>query len=314
MLVNLLSVVTVAVALSSAPYIAAAPVQGCKPVAIENIAVFGDSYSDTGNVYKLSNNTWPLPSYYHGRFSNGPIWVDHVTSAKHYKLHNYAYGAATSDNNLVQGYSGADSKLPVPGFIQQIETLYAPKSTPKDADRTLFIVNFQGNDFFFDPTINPVKVVERIHAGISQLVSLGARNILLVENIDIGKLPYFNTNATVAAAYSAIAKQELAAFKALEHTLNQQYGKAKGPHPFHACEDSANSKVNVGYFKLGELFAELSQPKQLERLGITDIVHGCVSNDYKTVCKDAENYFYWDAFHPTRKIHQEIASAILHWL
>lgn len=53
--------------------------QNCLPVRIKSLVVFGDSFSDTGNVLELSKHTWPLPAFYPGgRFSGGPVWVDYV--------------------------------------------------------------------------------------------------------------------------------------------------------------------------------------------------------------------------------------------
>src|SRR5271168_4491898 len=40
--------------------------------------VFGDSYCDVGNIFALTKGAEPPAPYYNGRFSNGPIWVDHV--------------------------------------------------------------------------------------------------------------------------------------------------------------------------------------------------------------------------------------------
>src|SRR6266404_1973870 len=43
------------------------------------VYVFGDSYCDVGNIYAATNGAIPLsPPYFHGRFSNGPIWIEHV--------------------------------------------------------------------------------------------------------------------------------------------------------------------------------------------------------------------------------------------
>ncbi|KAF8947745.1 hypothetical protein BGZ46_005483, partial [Entomortierella lignicola] len=236
-----------------------------------------------------------------------------LSKAKNLKLQSYAYGGATSDSNLVQGYSGPDSTIAVPGFIQQIENYYAPKRNPKETAKSLFVVNFQGNDFFFNPAIDPKLVVDRLHRGISRLVELGAEDILLVENINFGIIPYFNTNATIAAAYASIATQERADYKTLVSQLNKAYGSNDINRPFHGCKHT-KGKVNIGHVNLWDLFIELYKPDSLKRLGITDVINGCVSNDYKTICKDANKHFYWDAFHPTTKIHKEIASAILHLL
>ncbi len=44
----------------------------------DNLIVFGDSYCDVGNIFALTGGAEPAAPYYNGRFSNGPIWLDHV--------------------------------------------------------------------------------------------------------------------------------------------------------------------------------------------------------------------------------------------
>lgn len=77
MLVNLLSIAVVAVAASCIPSSSAA-IHSCKQATIKHLAVFGDSVSDNGNVYKLTDKQWPPAKYYKGRFSNGPVWAERV--------------------------------------------------------------------------------------------------------------------------------------------------------------------------------------------------------------------------------------------
>ncbi|KAK3847853.1 MAG: GDSL lipase/esterase [Linnemannia gamsii] len=308
MLFNIASIVAVALVATS---IVDAEPSKCH---FENILVFGDSYSDVGNVYKLSNHAWPIKDYDHGRFSNGPVWSEHVASHKNLKLKNYAYGGATTDSTFVQGYSGAASDLPVPGFIQQIDQYYAKNPLPKrDLASSIFVVDFQGNDYFFGPaaTTTPTAVVQNILKGIEKLVKLGARNILVVENFDFGTIPYFGANPAAAESFTKLAVEQQAVYKDLEYRLAKKYGRASdAKHPFRNSCHGASNKVTFGYYKLNDLFNHIRQPKVLKRLGITDVAHGCVSNDYKTVCKDAGKYLFWDAFHPTAKVHKVLGDAI----
>ena len=44
----------------------------------DNLYVFGDSYCDVGNIFTATGGAEPAAPYYNGRFSNGPIWLDHV--------------------------------------------------------------------------------------------------------------------------------------------------------------------------------------------------------------------------------------------
>ncbi|CAF4845288.1 unnamed protein product, partial [Rotaria sp. Silwood1] len=82
----------------------------------DTIVGFGDSTTDTGNVYNLTGFKWPVvPPYYNGRFSNGKLWIEKLGISN---LINNAYGGATTDNNLVQGFTALN--LAVPGVRQQI--------------------------------------------------------------------------------------------------------------------------------------------------------------------------------------------------
>src|SRR5438067_11674198 len=45
------------------------------------IVAFGDSLTDTGNYFTRANNTAPDPgTYYQGRWSNGPVWVERLAA------------------------------------------------------------------------------------------------------------------------------------------------------------------------------------------------------------------------------------------
>ena len=54
------------------------PASAASHPAFDAIYVFGDSYCDVGNIFKATGGTVPAPPYFDGRFSNGPIWIDHL--------------------------------------------------------------------------------------------------------------------------------------------------------------------------------------------------------------------------------------------
>ncbi|CAG8780154.1 11205_t:CDS:2, partial [Dentiscutata erythropus] len=43
-----------------------------------NYIAFGNSFSDTGNSYKLTNKVWPNDVNYKGHFSNGKVWTEYL--------------------------------------------------------------------------------------------------------------------------------------------------------------------------------------------------------------------------------------------
>ncbi|KAG0336069.1 hypothetical protein BG004_008212 [Podila humilis] len=272
---------------------------------IENMVVFGDSYSDIHNVFIASKGTWPSPKnlYYNGRFSNGPNWADYVTRAKRYRLQDYAYGGATADAESVQGYSGADADIPVPGFIQQVENYDLIKYKDK-ISKTLFALSFQGNDFIFDTNIDPLAVLANVERGIRTLVEGGAKHILVIQNCDIGAVPYFAGDPAVAASYSARAAKEHEGYKSLIAKLTTEFGESKE----FSCKEE---QVTFHFLDLFAFFKKLSQPHEMRRMGITELTRGCVSNDYKTRCPNPNQFFYYDGFHPSTKVHYEIAKEVL---
>lgn len=73
-----------------------------------NVVVFGDSLSDTGNVYSLTQafGVTPFPDYpgAAGRFSNGPVWTDYLAAG-------LGAPAAAVPANLL--YAGVPGVIPI---------------------------------------------------------------------------------------------------------------------------------------------------------------------------------------------------------
>ncbi|KAF9377107.1 hypothetical protein CPB97_010420 [Podila verticillata] len=280
----------------------------CPTVHFERLVVHGDSFSDNGNVYELSNHSWPGDVfYYKGRFSNGP-----VASGLGTKLENYAYGSATTDSEIVQGKTGINADLPVPGFIQQIQLFRNNQKTASENDlsTTLFMISFQGNDFWFDPTIDTQVVLGSIERGVRQLVDLGAQHIMVVENLDIGLIPAFGDNSTLAKERSELSAKQHREYQEMKKRLEAEYGAPKGGQPFVNC----GTGVNIAFFDLFEFLKGFRDSDNLGRLGITNVTHGCVSADYQTRCGEASGYFFYDSFHPSAKVHRAIGEAVLEFM
>ncbi|KAG9072048.1 hypothetical protein KI688_006270 [Linnemannia hyalina] len=297
--------------------------QHCLPVRIKSLVVFGDSFSDTGNVLEMSKHTWPLPAFYPGgRFSGGPIWADYVAKDRRLNLTNFAYGGATTDSDIVQGYTGSKGDLPVPGFIQQINENYLPNRSLEDIagmESTLFAVSFQGNDFLFDTSITTETVLANIERGIHQLIGHGARHIVVFENFDIGTIPYFQSNQTSAHEMTAMAEKWHRGYQDMMRRLRREYGhprRTRGAdgesHVFFNCKGNRPEiKPNIAFFDLFILLRRLNSPRHLRELGITDVVHGCIDPGAQTGCADPKSHFYYDLYHSSTKVHREIANGFL---
>ncbi|UJR16002.1 hypothetical protein I4U23_002919 [Adineta vaga] len=145
------------------------------------VVTFGDANTDTGNVYRLTNNRWPLvPPYYQGRFSNNLIWIDRLNIPT---LKNFAYGDATIDNdNLFIGYTEMN-RTEVPGIRQQIVSyLAANEINTVDLSHTLYILWASGNEYLINSNVSSHVVVKTFLTAVYDLLVLGI-NQLVIFNI-----------------------------------------------------------------------------------------------------------------------------------
>ena len=107
------------------------------------ITIFGDSLSDTGNVYAATGFSFPPPPYFFGRFSNGPVWVETLAAG----IGQGAQSTASflGGNNYAFGGARLNDTVPVPGVLQQMGGLWAPAHPAADPN-ALYVVVGGGND------------------------------------------------------------------------------------------------------------------------------------------------------------------------
>eukprot|EP00127_Corallochytrium_limacisporum_P001845 Clim_evm11s87 gene=Clim_evmTU11s87 len=252
---------------------------------LKDIVVFGDSLSDTGNVYNLTNHEWPyVPPYWEGRFSNGPTWPEYVADDLSIEADVRAYGSATTDDNLVQGYT-YNGTVAVPGAKQQVEDYLAglspeEKNAMKDRIVTLYVGE---NNFFFDPTTTPHQVA---HSAIEvakyackvlapRMVILVSQNVLQTDPTDEW--------TTLFRRYNFFAQQ------AIDKAMNECMAEDGITRPFLFMDLTGISKKMVNH------------PK---RYGFLNVSDPCVSPDGTTACAVPRIHLRWDAYHPTTKGHE----------
>ncbi|KAA1103383.1 hypothetical protein PGT21_016372 [Puccinia graminis f. sp. tritici] len=87
-----------------------------------SVVVFGASYCDNGHPRESKfSSSLRQPPYYQGRWSNGPVWVEHIAEVMGIPLYNYAYGGATANNELTN--SGVpDTRSQIQYYKNDIES------------------------------------------------------------------------------------------------------------------------------------------------------------------------------------------------
>ena len=184
------------------------------------LVIFGDSLSDTGNMFGLSGGFIPpSPPYGAGRFSNGGIWVDHLSSQLGLGAPNNAMVTATLtgviDNFAAGGaYTGSFphpiapfsssnvndlATLPAffgfPGLQEQV-SLYTALSGSAASTDAWNVIWAGANDLvfadLFGTTADAVApgAVANIRTAIEDLEAIGATDFLVMNLPDIGLTPF----------------------------------------------------------------------------------------------------------------------------
>src|SRR5215831_15529088 len=139
-----------------------------KPTPFSHLWVFGDSLSDTGNLFRLSGGADPLPPCFEGRFCNGPLWVEHLADyldMPQVSEENFAVGGATT--GTFNSNNGLSNKI-YPGLQNEIDSFLALGPTTEPA-RALYIVEAGANDFGV-ALLSGTSPVDLIANGVSNTV------------------------------------------------------------------------------------------------------------------------------------------------
>lgn len=245
--------------------------------AYSNLYVFGDSYCDVGNIYAATSGAEPAAPYYQGRFSNGPIWVDHIAGFLGLPITaslaggtDYAFGGAwvTAAQVTPEGT--------IPSVPQQVE-LYLSQHQGKADPEALYILEGGGNDILNTTTGSPETLGFEIALGLANseqaLRRAGARNFLIPNLFNVGILPAAAGNVTFATAASQAA--------------NRYLGEMLGVESFHP-------EVHLLLINVFSLMDSISI--DTTHFGFTNITTPCLTT---AVCSDPDHTFFWDIQHPT---------------
>ena len=235
----------------------------------DHLVVLGDSLSDIGNA---------------GRFSNGPVWVEHLARRFGVSLRpsrqggtNFAVGGARIDPR-----SGSDN------LVAQADA-HLKRSPP--TGRTLHVVYGGGNDLLAavgHPQASAVvdRAVQSLKRVLSDLAGRGATDILVPNLPDVGMTPAVRAHGTAAVAEAGRLTDRFNA--GLEHVL---------------AELSASTRVRVHRLDVKALSAQVAANPA--GFGFVDVTTPCNG------ARACEGHLFWDDVHPTSRAHRRLAEAAL---
>ncbi|MDF5725850.1 MAG: SGNH/GDSL hydrolase family protein [Rhizonema sp. PD37] len=279
----------------------------------DQLDVFGDSLSDTGNTFNVSGGRVqpstafpPDPPYFQGRFSNDRSFVDYLgnnlgltptlftalpqnTTTIPSQGINFAFGGSNSglDNDFIPNAPGVLAQVGL--FTQRLQA-----NNQKADPNALYSVWAAGNDYLFGGITDPNLTVNNILSSVTLFAQAGAKNILVFNQPDLGKIPYAsNTGASsqltaLSTSYNALLANALSQFSL------------------------SNPSLNIIPVDVYSLFNQvIASP---EKFGFKNATASCVIGDFQaitSVCNNPNDFLFFDAVHPTTHAYELTADAAL---
>ena len=158
---------------------------------ITDLYVFGDSLSDSGNLFALTGNEPESPPYFEGRFSDGPVWFERLAAMLELDID---FNVSVLDDPLAndQAFGGAQSGFGSLsgnsiGVLSQVENFTAAGGSFGRDD--LIVIWVGANDYFSVVNANPLVVVGNIMTAVRRLSRIGARRFFIVNLPNLGDTP-----------------------------------------------------------------------------------------------------------------------------
>ncbi|CAF0907411.1 unnamed protein product [Adineta steineri] len=272
----------------------------------KKVVTFGDSTTDSGTAYRLSNHTWPPvpPFNINGGFADDLLWNEIFTKEflSNATLENYACGSATTDNNLAQGNMSRNPNLILnydirantksPGVRQQINQ-YINSITNKDNDfdNILYIIWSGTNNYYFNKTLTVLNTIESLIDCLNLLIKFGAQNLVIINEPPFDRFPAFrNKNETNQTKELYLNHNNI-----LNKNFNENYS-------------SSNTKVNIRLFDSYSFIVNIMNNYRNYDFENLDNCWDTITNSTIQIrCENIRKRMFCDEYHFTSQMQNLIA-------
>lgn len=267
------------------------------PISTYDLFVFGDSLSDIGNLFKKTG--LPPAPYKDGRFSNGSLAPEILAGDLGLEISlatNFAIGGAYSGRQNVND----SSTVKFGGVLDQIDQ-FKPQVTALGADaQDLYLVWAGGNDLLnIPPTATPDQIqtivsnaVTNVTTAVTALAQSGAKNILVVQAGNLGRVPI-------------VLQQGPVVVNALT-TLTQTFNS--GLETAMTALETSTPGVNV---ILSNLFPTTESVVQNPAsFGFSNVNSSYLATLSSNPSANVDQFFFWDSVHPTTRGHGVFADTL----
>ena len=254
----------------------------------DELVVFGDSHSDTGNwsVDQDDPRLNPWPEHYEmGRLTNGPVWVEQFAAQLGLPAPtpseaggtNYAWASARTGNGFDSNSFGQFPRLGA-----QVDE-FLERGSPNGNE--LIVIFIGHNDFGWGRGRNATRPVASIRDEVTSLTEAGGQHFLIPNLHPLGHLP----------EYSGTLREE--SLISLTSEFNESLKTEL---------DRLGQALEVAIYQpdfFGLVQSVIEDPGQF---GLSNLTEPALADG--EVVPNFDEYLYWDGGHFTTKFHGEMAN------
>ena len=264
---------------------------------INRIVAFGDSLSDTGNLFNGSQWIFPNPnSWFLGHFSNGLVWTEYLAKDKNIPLYNWAVGGAAGTNQYVA----------LTGIYDQVTSYLTYMKMAKNyrPENSLFTLEFGLNDFMnYNREVSDVKA--DFSSALIRLTDSGAKNILLFTLPDATNAPQFKYSTQEEIVKVRAKINEFNLFIKEQAAYYQSKGENIVLFDANALFTSmTKNPESHGFRNSSDACLNIQRSSSVDYLQSHSLTNDCAAYG-------SDSYVFWGVTHPTTATHKYIADNIL---
>jgi len=260
--------------------------------------IFGDSLSDVGNANAASAGLVPDINYYEGRFSNGPIFPDLLAQSLATPMKSSrSYGS----NYAFAGMRSIAVNAQVFNYQENVNGV---------ADAAAIYIIWSGANDLLELLRNPDSTntvstaIAHIANAIENLSSMGAQKIIVLNQVNMAKLP-----RTIAA------ENETPGTLAAASVLTDEFNVAL-TNKLNEIETIPEKNISTIRFDVHALFEDMTANPT--NYGLENVSEPCyIKNEFavelsgnETICDSPDEYLFWDSIHPTTAGHKILSEQL----
>ena len=262
------------------------------PTSYSQTISFGDSMSDTGNMFevtrKLGGIGLPTSPNDRGRFSDGQVVVEAMSNALNLPLLNYAFGGAQSGTGSLLPFYAMEH-----GLLKQINDYLGNLggSTRKADAQALYVIWTGPDDFYWGNNIylksTAVTVTANVKQGMTSLYKRGARHFFVPLMPDLSITPSARQHVKLQRTYMTDAKNRSIEYANALTAMLKAFAKQYPDATVRTFDTYTYSQQRVAQ-------------AAAEGYNVTE---ACYTPKFMglpgDVCADPKQYLFWDTNHPT---------------